>query len=155
MKIVYPGVPKAKARARVTRWGSYTPKASKDYEDKMILFLTRHLPKEYKDNVRPIGLSVLFHMPVPKMIQGRHIKKAEREFLIGKVHIIKPDYDNLLKMVKDAMNRAGYFKDDCQVGVMFPPCGKVYSKEPRTEIIYESLGSTYDILNTPYRPDSH
>lgn len=52
----------------------------------------------------PVALAMTFHMAVPKC------REDER----GQPHIIRPDGDNLVKLVMDAMNGLVY-KDDGQV----------------------------------------
>ena len=60
---------------------------------------------EYKG---PVALTVHSVFALPQ-----RLPKGDRR-KIGDPHTFKPDGDNLIKLVKDALNGVGY-KDDCQV----------------------------------------
>lgn len=45
----------------------------------------------------------------------------------------KPDMDNYIKLIKDALN-GNLWKDDAQVVEYLPGIGKYYALEPRTEV---------------------
>ena len=70
-------------------------------------------------------------MPIPKSLS-----KKKQDELSEQWHIKRPDVDNLVKGVKDALN--GYvYKDDSQVSQLFTT--KKYSKTPRIEISIKVL----------------
>jgi Holliday junction resolvase RusA-like endonuclease len=77
----------------------------------------------------PVRLRVKFYLPKPAALR----KKA------GDIpHISKPDADNLLKAVMDALTRARIYKDDCLV--FWPEVKKVYADgESGAEIIIEEI----------------
>lgn len=60
--------------------------------------------RAFKDKCRLFGVSlpqpcrVIFHMPLPKKMGQR-----ARQSMLGKPHTIKPDLDNLLKAICDAV----------------------------------------------------
>ena len=94
-------------------------------------------------------LYVVFWMPIPKGTSKKKIDEmrlysfdtlSPRDVALNvngvayphpAHHIKRPDYDNLVKMVKDSLTGV-YWKDDSQVqgGGTF----KIYSHKPRTEI---------------------
>ena len=97
MKTVYelfvPGIPKAQPRPRMTKTGHvYTPDSAKEWKETIQAeFLMRK--KEIID--QPVKLTVCFFFLTPKS------KKSERDMF---PHTVKPDADNLLKAVMDAMS---------------------------------------------------
>ena len=88
------------------------------------------LKSQYREELMtgPIILSVTFFMPIPKSTSG--IKK--RQMANGIIHHIKkPDVDNLLKLVCDALNQT-IFSDDSQI--IEVRAKKIYSNNPGTSI---------------------
>lgn len=114
-----PGPPQGKARARTvrTRAGnsmSYTPPKTKYYEHQILsafLFEAGN-PKEavYKKST-PVRISITaFYKPAK-----RTTKKDWIRIQLGELFPMrKPDTDNIIKAVLDALNGAAY-KDDSQV----------------------------------------
>lgn len=100
---------KAKQRPRMTRYGKvYTPKATHDAETDIAAEYKRaclrdigYVPKPWLASVK---LQVDTFRPLPK----------SREYLGAEVDTLKPDADNILKLVGDALNGVAY-KDDSQV----------------------------------------
>jgi len=88
-RLTIPGEPRAKARPRVTRNGTYTPKTTRDYEATIRATWDAQQQPELPACVR---LDVTFYLGT-----HRHV-----------------DADNLVKSVKDALNGRAY-KDDWQV----------------------------------------
>tara|TARA_Y100001963_G_C6773707_1_gene446242 strand:- start:1328 stop:1825 length:498 start_codon:yes stop_codon:yes gene_type:complete len=80
-----------------------------------------------------IVLCITFHMPRPK----NHYRTGKFSHLLKKdspnLHIVKPDIDNLVKFVMDAMQGI-LWNDDCCISAL--EARKVYSDKPRTEIEY-------------------
>lgn len=86
--------PKAKARPRFSKFGgAYTPKETKQYEE----FITNYVKSKYKDSPLSFALSVSF------IFCFKH--KTKRS-----ANIARPDLDNLIKAVCDALN--GILWDD-------------------------------------------
>ena len=79
----------------------------------------------------PLKMSVVFIMPIPKSWS-----KKKREASIGQPHICKPDTDNLLKSVLDALEGTIY-KNDSQIYSI--NASKVYGSNPRTIYYFEEL----------------
>lgn len=101
--------PEGKARPRVTMHGTYTPRATREYED-----LVRW---EYKRQGGPDFGSVPLRVTITAFfVLHRTATKRERyaaqlgELLPAK----KPDADNIAKAICDALNGIAY-KDDAQI----------------------------------------
>ncbi len=103
--------PIGKARPRMTKSGHvYTPKETRDAELAIMqayeLFRGRLIEKGV-----PVSLDVVAYFPIPQ--SWSNIKKMavmDGDILPTK----KPDADNILKLVADALNGAAY-EDDAQV----------------------------------------
>ena len=65
-----------------------------------------------------------------------HIPRSHKKTKPGYFHIIKPDGDNLVKMILDLGNGV-LFKDDCIVSQIL--CSKMYDDHPRTEFYIYKL----------------
>ena len=84
----------------------------------------------------PIKLTVTFCMPRPKSHYGtgRNADKLKPSAPIQ--HTKKPDLDNMIKLVKDALNGV-FYKDDSQIcGIV---ASKKYSTTPQTIIYIEEI----------------
>ena len=80
-----------------------------------------------------IWLSVEFYMPIPKSLS-----KKKREELRGRWHCKKPDVDNLLKLVQDALNGLAW-KDDSQIVSCAVKKLYTYDDCPKTRVIIKDL----------------
>jgi len=126
--------PIAASRPRVTRWSTYYKEPYNSYKEllkqKMELYTRGNKTPLFDDGVA-LELDVLFEMEIPKSFS-----KKKREALNGSYVTKKPDLDNLVKSIKDAMN--GYiYKDDSQVVISSQK--KIYSLEPKTIIIIKEV----------------
>ena len=114
--------PVAKARPRVSmrhgRAFAYTPKKSADYER----LIAEHCPKAPMDG--PLALNLQFGIPIP----GSWSKQKKADALSGVIRpTSRPDIDNYIKAVMDAVNGLAYH-DDAQVVSLFAKL--VYSESP-------------------------
>lgn len=104
----------------------YDPKKSRDYKDYVKLAATEHAPLQLLDG--PLALEVRIYRPTPKSFSKKKLEAAER----GAIRpTTKPDTDNYLKGVKDALKNV-IWKDDSQVVSVH--ASKWYSSRPRVEI---------------------
>lgn len=101
------GAPQGKARPRVTRYGTYTPKKSREYEQR-VREAWRQAGHAGFGTV-PVSVRVLAHFAPP-----RSVSKAKRAQMLRTPPLKKPDADNILKAVCDALNGLAY-DDDAQV----------------------------------------
>lgn len=110
MIFVIPGNPQGKARPKVTRNGTYTPRKTREYEE-LIRACYKQAGGLYFDAGEPLMVCVGVYCPVPK-----NATKANRErMLAGEIKPTKrPDWDNVGKVVCDALNGIAYH-DDAQI----------------------------------------
>lgn len=121
------GVPVAKGRPRLGRYGTYTPKKTQEYEKyvKMCWFAKYG---GIQPSEQSLEVNIVFYLPIPKSVN----KKQRAEMLDGRIkHTKKPDIDNLIKSVLDALNGIAYSDDSKIIKVA---AEKQYSEKPRTEI---------------------
>lgn len=90
-------------RPRVTRNGTYNDPKYTNYKKAIALYCQRHF--EVSD--KPIAMHLIFLFDIPKSWN-----KAKKDRAIW--HTSRPDSDNLVKGVKDALNGIAY-SDDAQV----------------------------------------
>ncbi len=126
IKLTIPGEPVAKARPRVTGHVTYTPGKTKNYETLVKeLYFVKHkqtlLEGELKINIKA-------YFKIPKSTS----KKKKAEMNSGKIRPTKrPDIDNVIKSITDALNGVAYDDDSQIVSVV---AEKYWSEEPRVEI---------------------
>ena len=126
IKLVIPGEPVAKGRPRVTKWGTYTPEKTKNYETLVKeLFYIKHGQTLLEG---PLKMKVQAYFTIPKSTS----KKKKELMKTGELRPTKkPDLDNILKIIGDALNEIAY-QDDKQI--ISASIEKYYSEEPRVEI---------------------
>lgn len=127
-----PGPPIAKGRPRVGKFGAYTPKRTVEYEN-----LVRMAYMQYAPDSPPIDgyikAEIRLYFPIPKSAS----KKARAGMMAGKIRPAKkPDCDNCIKSITDALNGIAY-KDDSQIVAV--SCEKYYSDQPRAVVMLSSL----------------
>lgn len=117
-----PGQPQGKARARTTKYGSYTPEKTVLYENYIKLCYQQ---KHYGCTDRPVEISISAYFEPPKSVS-----KVQRQAMLNGLvhHTKKPDIDNIAKVVLDALNGIAY-KDDKQVISLI--VNKMYNESPR------------------------
>lgn len=130
------GKPVAKGRPRFTRNGhAYTPAKTVEFENLVKLeYQTVANGFRFPDDA-PLGMTVTAFFPIPKstskkkqaLMKERYIRPCK-----------KPDGDNILKAIADALNEIAY-KDDSQI--VECTVKKYYSVEPKTYVeIYMIAG---------------
>lgn len=128
-----PGAPVAKARPRFTKNGhAYTPDKTRSYEAIVRLCAIKAM-KGKKLLTGAISLSVTAFFPIPKYFT----KTVRAKALSGELwHQKKPDWDNVGKIVSDALNGV-VFSDDAKVSRAIVE--KRYSEFPRVEVLVECI----------------
>ena len=121
------GKPRGKQRPRLCSVGGrnivYTPKQTIEYE-KLIKASYSASSKVFFERNIPIEINILAYF----------FHKSSIEFATK-----KPDADNIIKIVLDALNKVAFY-DDAQVAkICFE---KRYSKMPRLEITIQNLKET-------------
>ena len=102
--ICVPMAPHAKQRARTTKTHTYTPDATKDWEQAFAWHAKAILGNTYIDE--PVRVDIVFALKRPQKIP----KSAPRGLTWAPV---RPDRDNLEKAVLDALK--GHWRDDSLV----------------------------------------
>jgi len=133
------GVPQGKGRPKFAKPGNfvmaYTPKKTKDYELMIRGVYLQWLMEnhgrqanEIKD--RPFNLDVIANFNVPVSLS----KKKQHELLCHEYHTKKPDIDNIVKVILDALNEVA-FNDDSQL--VFLTASKRYTNKPTSvEVVF-------------------
>jgi len=127
------GEPQGKARARTVRLKSgasqsYTPKETVLYENLIVTEYRRQVgAAKFPDN-EMLDLRIVAYYTIPASVS----KKKKRQMEDGEIRPTKkPDMDNIVKVVSDALNTVAFRDDsqivDCQVR-------KYYSYQPRIEV---------------------
>lgn len=129
IKFEVPGQPVGKGRPRFVRktGHAYTPKKTQVYEDG----LRRAGEQAMRDDpllTCPISLYVCAYFQVPKSWSKKKQQLAYDGVILPTG---RPDGDNVLKAVGDALNGV-VWRDDSQV--VFGQIKKLYSLEPKTEV---------------------
>ena len=122
MQIIVYGEPTPKGRPRVAMMGRfptvYTPKETREAEDTFLQQAIKQKPETPLEG--PLSISIKFYKIKPKSKPKKVIHWTT-----------KPDLDNLVKLVIDALNKV-FFQDDSQIIEI--QATKQYDQTPRTEV---------------------
>lgn len=129
MTFTVTGKVRGKGRPRFTRTGHcYTDAKTAAYEE----LIRREFVIQCRNHAGPVRgpmlLTVYVYMAIPK--------SKQREVNVGDWYVGKPDGDNVLKVVKDALNGLAYF-DDSQVADEC--CRRMYDDAERLMIVLQPL----------------
>ena len=129
-----PGKPRGKGRPRFSNGRAYTDEQTRAYEYQIAANYRRIAGKfQFSDDV---FLKVRVHqlMPVPK-----NASKAKKTAMLeGRIYpSAKPDLDNVVKAVLDALNGVAY-KDDARVVGIYSQ--KVYGDDPGVLVEISRMG---------------
>ena len=135
--VVY-GDPVAQGRPRFSTAGgfvkAYDPAKSRDYKDYIRLAASAQMQGQKPlDGALTLGIRV--YRDIPKSMSKKRAAAAEAELLRPTT---KPDLDNYVKGIKDAL-KGICWHDDSQVVAYREPFGKYYSKKPRVEVEVEQV----------------
>lgn len=126
-KFIIPGEPVAKGRPKLSRYGTYTPKKTKEYEE--------HIKQEWRKNgyKEPLKGAVAVSIRFCRGIQKSGSKAVKTAKLTGKVKpTVKPDLDNYIKAVLDGLNGLAWVDDSQIVNIS---ATKEYSMKPETVVL--------------------
>lgn len=123
------GEPKGKSRPRFTKSGNtYTPKETSEYEALVAMTYKSKSKGEYFDKGVPLRMVIIAYYGIPKKAG----KRKSEQMALGEIRPQKkPDLDNVIKIIMDALNGVAYH-DDAQVVTV--QAHKFYSLHPRVEI---------------------
>ena len=127
-----PGAIKGKGRPRVNSYTGivYTPTTTKDYEYLVEQYFLLKYPK-FKPLEGRVSVDIKATFNIPKST-----KKQDKEKMLENSisPTKKPDIDNIVKIILDAMNKFA-FKDDTQITKL--TVEKIYGTEEKVEITIE------------------
>ena len=116
------GIPRPKQRARILKNGfSYIPKETREYEERISWAAREAGCWEHEGMV---ALDVFAYFAIPK--------RELTSIIEGDARPKRPDWDNIGKIVSDALEGVCY-KDDKQV--VMAKVVKMYSVEPRLDVV--------------------
>lgn len=123
------GNPQGKARPRFTMTGhAYTPEKTREYERQVKQAYKLHSDGRSFEE-RPVAIEIIAFFPIPKSASKQVRTQMER----GELYPTrKPDCDNVVKVVCDALNGLAY-KDDAQVVAV--TCQKHYGLSPSVHVV--------------------
>jgi Holliday junction resolvase RusA-like endonuclease len=141
-----PGVARGKQRPRATRQGRvYTPAQTKNAEAFIRLLATQAM-KGGEPLDGPIEATFMVSVEIPKSFS----KQKHKDALEGRLYpTSKPDLDNIVKLLADALNGIVY-KDDKQIVDMF--VNKVYSEHAETVVMIKPKGTDNGKSGADRRP---
>lgn len=127
------GEPVAQGRPKFSTQGgfvrAYDPAKSRDYKNYVRLAAASKMQGEPPlEGALELGIKV--YRPIPKSFSKKRTALAEAGQLRP---VTKPDLDNYIKGIKDAL-KGVCWRDDSQVISYLEPTGKYYSDTPRIEI---------------------
>ena len=126
-RLVIPGEPQGKQRPRWSRVGTYTPAKTVNYEN----FIKQLFVEEYPNFIpieHELNLDLMIYCSIPKSTS----KKRQKMMMLGSIRPAKrPDVDNVIKSVFDALEKLAYKNDSQFIQVN---AHKYYSDRPRLVI---------------------
>ena len=134
LRFTVPGVAKGKESVRKGRYGNeYIPAMTREFMKKVADAYTKAYFFE-----GAVFMEVNCYFPIPKSYtKKQRLEIAENDYL----YTHKPDGDNVLKAIKDALTKEAYEDDRF---VVYEHCFRRYAKEgeePRVEIVlYDRAG---------------
>lgn len=142
------GDPEAKERPRVylkqTKNGvvsrSYTPKKTSDWENMLALEYS-HTISHYWEKDIPLEIEIIAKFKIPK----RYTKKQRELINQGIIVPTKKDWDNIGKIITDALNKVAYDDDRYII------CGKVVKiytlEKPSINICIRDAKNYFELYN--------
>lgn len=104
------GKPTGKARPRIVNGHAYTPEGTREYEDMVRTAFCQNNPGA-APLVGGVRVEILAFYAIPKSASRKERERMESNQLAP---VIKPDWDNVGKIVCDALNGLAWH-DDAQV----------------------------------------
>lgn len=131
------GEPMGKQRPRFVRVGNftrtYTPKETVNYENWVKLSYQNFGGENYGD--MPLKVEITAKFPIPKS----YSKKKHEQAIDGQIRpTIKPDCDNIAKVICDALNGIAY-TDDKQIVELI--VRKEYAENPKVIVEIEKFSA--------------
>lgn len=130
IKLIIPGKPMGKQRPRLGKGFTYTPKETVNYETLLKqLYITEKLPRIKG----PIEIKIEAYYQIPKSAS----KNSKILMENGRIRpTVKPDLDNIVKIICDGLNGVAYDDDKQIVKVT---CEKFYANEPSVTVYINEM----------------
>ena len=111
-----PGKPQGKGRPIVTKHGTFTPQRTVSYENLIKVEYERQCGAQRFPDDTPLSMTIIANYAPPRSAP----KKRRAEMLLNTQRrpMVKPDMDNVVKVVCDALNGLAY-RDDVQIVQLF------------------------------------
>lgn len=131
-----PGDPQGKDRPRLNHNTKvvYTPTNTKNYEEAVAwIYRSKYGSAMFaKDTALDLRIRAFYRIPESDSMKKKRLKQ------LGLIRpLIKPDWDNVGKVVSDALNKIA-FHDDAQI--VDAQVRKFYSFRPRVEVKIKEVG---------------
>lgn len=131
-KLTISGEPTAKQRPRMGNGFTYTPTKTVNYETLVKeLFISNYPNGSLLEG--PLRMRVVAYFTIPES-KSKKVKEEMRNGIIRPTK--KPDWDNIGKIISDALNTIAY-KDDSQI--VESSIQKFYSDNPRVEVYINQM----------------
>lgn len=122
------------SRPRVTRYGTFYKEPYNSFKAvfrRLVINDSLKTKSSSYDMSMALKMTIVFYVKTPISMS-----RKKQMLLEGQYHTKRPDLDNLIKSIKDAMNGVWY-KDDSQVVSLVAE--KRWSMQPRIETIIEVI----------------
>lgn len=129
------GEPKGKGRPRFVRatGRAITPKDTVNYETLVLMEYMAQCKNQRFEDGSMLDMRIKAYYTIPQSKS----KKVKAQMLANEIRPTKkPDMDNVVKMIADALNQVAY-KDDTQI--VDCQCRKFYSEQPRVEVLIRDI----------------
>ena len=124
-----PGKPCGKQRPRFGNGRTYTPTETVNYENLVkVMYRTAYPDIQPIAAGTPIVANIIAYYPIPASTSKKRRDKMTAGLILP---MVKPDADNVSKVILDALNRIAYH-DDAQIVLL--TALKRYSDEPRVVV---------------------
>lgn len=132
-EVIGKGRPKFRRVGEYTQ--TYTPKRTSDYENLIRMeYETQVGRRAFFEKGKALAMSIFIYKEIPQSTSGKkRTQMLEGKILPGK----RPDVDNCIKVVCDALNKVA-FHDDSQIVQLNVEA--VYDERPRMEITLWEVG---------------
>lgn len=129
------GEPKGKGRPRFnTHTGhAITPKDTVNYETLAHMEYMKQCENFRFPEDAMLDMRIKAFYSIPKS-KSKKVKESMRKHIVRPTK--KPDMDNVIKIIADALNQVAY-RDDTQI--VDCQCRKFYSEEPRVEVSIKQI----------------
>lgn len=138
ISLVIYGEPVAQGRPKFSTAGgfvrAYDPAKSRNYKEYIKLAAAEQMTDK-TPLPGALALRLRVYRPIPKSMSKKKAALAEAGILRP---ITKPDMDNYIKGIKDALKGICWL-DDSQIVAYKEPFGKYYSNKPRIEVEIEQV----------------